>query len=226
VFHILSYREIFLFDPYFAFAFVLTILALQWLPDFTHIGRGTLQTCGFYQLFLILQTCLETIWPTPLLPQQQLRLNFVFTMRRNHTFGSASSRPSSQRQESNHKNSNMPMPIANLPKQVLRDILDTLDVDNASDDPVDCLKDAWLGQFGQSNWQSYFELLRLPMKMQGLKPSVFIGKLKQNLPPGVSPDTDLFLAMFLICLPPSMLEAVGAGNHKTAAAMVKAADAL
>jgi hypothetical protein len=63
------------------------------------------------------------------------------------------------------------------------------------------------------------------MEMQGLKPSVLMGKLKQCLPPGVSPDTDLFLAMFLIRLPPSMREAVGARNHKTAPAMAKAADA-
>ncbi len=62
--------------------------------------------------------------------------------------------------------------------------------------------------------------------MQGLNPSVLMGKLKQLLPPGVSPDNNLFLAMFLILLPPSMLEAVGAGSHGTAAAMVKAADAL
>jgi hypothetical protein len=62
--------------------------------------------------------------------------------------------------------------------------------------------------------------------MQGLKPSVLIGKLKQHLSPGVSPDNDLFLSMFLICLPSSMREAVGAGTNKTAAAMVKAADAL
>jgi hypothetical protein len=53
-----------------------------------------------------------------------------------------------------------------------------------------------------------------------------MGKLKQSLPQGVSPDNDLFLAMFLIRLPPSMREAVGSGNHKTVVAMVKAADAL
>jgi hypothetical protein len=53
-----------------------------------------------------------------------------------------------------------------------------------------------------------------------------MGNLKQHLPPGVSPDNDLFLAMFLIRLPPSMRETVGAGAHKTAAAMVKAADGL
>ncbi len=114
--------------------------------------------------------------------------------------------------------------LASLPKQVLRDILDTLDVCNDSDKPFDFLKNTLLGQFGKSKWQSYFELLPLPMEMQGLKPSVLMGKLKQHLPPGVSPDNDLFLAMFLIRLPPSMRETVGA--HKTAAAMVKAADGL
>jgi hypothetical protein len=64
------------------------------------------------------------------------------------------------------------------------------------------------------------------MKMQGLKPSVLMGKMKQHLPPGVSPDNELFLTMFLIRLLPSMREAVGAGTHKTASAMVRAADAL
>ncbi len=62
------------------------------------------------------------------------------------------------------------------------------------------------------------------MEMQGLKPSVLMGKLKQHLAPGVSPDNDLFLSTFLICLLPSMREMVGAGAHGTAAAMVKAAD--
>jgi hypothetical protein len=88
------------------------------------------------------------------------------------------------------------------------------------------LKDALLGQFKKSKWQSYFELLRLPMEIQGLKQNVLMGKLKQHLPPGVSPDTDLFLAMLLVRLPPSIHETIGAGNHKMAAAMVKTADAL
>ncbi len=64
------------------------------------------------------------------------------------------------------------------------------------------------------------------MEMQGLKPSVLMGQLKQHLPPVVSPDNDLFLAVLLIRFPPSMRETVGAGPHGTAAAMVKAADAL
>jgi hypothetical protein len=63
------------------------------------------------------------------------------------------------------------------------------------------------------------------MEMQGLKPSVLMGKLKQHLHPGVSTDNDLFLAIFLIRLPPSTRELVGAGTHE-AAAMVETADAL
>jgi hypothetical protein len=82
--------------------------------------------------------------------------------------------------------------------QVLRDILDTLDDCNDSDHPFDLLKTVLLGQFGKSKWQSYFEFLRLPMDMQGVKPSILMGKLKQHLPLRVSPDTDLFMAMFLI----------------------------
>jgi hypothetical protein len=68
-------------------------------------------------------------------------------------------------------------------------------------------------------------LLRLLLGMDGLKPSILMGKLKQLLPHGVSPDKDLFLPMYLIRLPPSMQEAVGSGDHKTAAAMVRAAGA-
>jgi hypothetical protein len=40
--------------------------------------------------------------------------------------------------------------LANLPKQVLRDILDTIDVCNDSDEPFDFLKNTLLGQFGKS----------------------------------------------------------------------------
>jgi hypothetical protein len=79
-----------------------------------------------------------------------------------------------------------------------------LDLCNDSDDQFNCLKDALLGQFGKSKWQSYFELLRLPMEMQGLKSSILMGKLKQHLPPGVSPDNDLILAMFFVRLLLSM----------------------
>jgi hypothetical protein len=91
----------------------------------------------------------------------------------------------------------------NSKKQIQPDTLDTLDVCNDSDQPFYQLKEVLLGQFGKSKWQSYFDLLRLPMEMQVLKPSILMGKLKQHLPPGVSPDMGLFLAMFLIRLPDS-----------------------
>ncbi len=74
----------------------------------------------FAKFFLNLPTCLVTICPPLSLQQQLLRLNFVLTMRRNHTFGSASSRPSLQRQESNHKKLNMPTPLPACPSKSFR----------------------------------------------------------------------------------------------------------
>ncbi len=68
--------------------------------------------------------------------------------------------------------------LSSLPKQVLRDILDIVNVCKESEQPFDLSKEVLLGQFGKSKWQSYFVLLRLPMEMQGLKPSVLMGKLE------------------------------------------------
>jgi hypothetical protein len=70
--------------------------------------------------------------------------------------------------------------LASLPKQILWDILDTLDVCSDSDEPFDFLKNTLLGQFGKSKWQSYYELLRLPMEMQGFKP-VFSWESSNNI---------------------------------------------
>jgi hypothetical protein len=55
--------------------------------------------------------------------------------------------------------------LASLPKQILWDILDTVDVCNDSHQPFDLLKDVLLGQFGKSKWQSYIDLFWLPIEM-------------------------------------------------------------
>jgi hypothetical protein len=60
--------------------------------------------------------------------------------------------------------------LASLSKQVLQGILDTVDVCNDSDQPSDLLKDVFLGQFGKSKWQSYFELLWLTMECRVSSP--------------------------------------------------------
>jgi hypothetical protein len=78
-------------------------------------------------------------WPTLSLRQQLLRLNFAPTMRRNHIwfclieaqFAAAGIRS----QKLKYANA-----LASLPKQVLWDILDTLDACNDSDEPFDHLK--------------------------------------------------------------------------------------
>ncbi len=48
------------------------------------------------------------------------------------------------------KNSGTQSTLASLPKQVLQDILDRVDVCNDSDQPFDLLKEVLLGQFGKS----------------------------------------------------------------------------
>jgi hypothetical protein len=70
--------------------------------------------------------------------------------------------------------------LASLPKQVLWDILDTLDVCSNSDEPFDFLKNTLLGQFGKSKWQSYFELLRLPVECKASSP-VFSWESSNNI---------------------------------------------
>ncbi len=82
--------------------------ALQWLLIPIHLRTSAHLTFGLCQPSLNLQAWLVMILPPQLLQQQLLRLNFVHTMRRNFTFGSASSRPSLQRRGSNNKSSNMP----------------------------------------------------------------------------------------------------------------------
>jgi hypothetical protein len=83
-----------------------------------------------------------------------------------------------------------------------------------------------LASLGRANGSPISNYFATPWKCRAPNQVFSMGKLKQHLPPGVSPDNRLFLAMFLICLPHSMQEAVGAGTHMSAAAMVKAADAL
>jgi hypothetical protein len=60
------------------------------------------------------------------------------------------------------------------------------------------------------------------MEMQGLKPSVLMGKLKQISLQEFHLTMIFFFSMYLVHLPPSRREAVGAGTHEMAAAMVKA----
>jgi hypothetical protein len=64
--------------------------------------------------------------------------------------------------------------------------LDTVDACNESDHCSGDLKAVLLGQFGKSKWQSYFELLSMPLGMDGIKPSILMGNLKQLLSHGVS----------------------------------------
>jgi hypothetical protein len=73
-------------------------------------------------------------------------------MRRNLLSGSISSWLNSPQQVSNRKSSKYATAFVNLPKQVLGDILDTVNACNKSDQPFDDLKIFLLEQFGKSKW--------------------------------------------------------------------------
>ncbi len=60
-----------------------------------------------------------------------------------------------------------------------------------------------LDSLERANGNLTFNYFSFPWKCRASS-SVLMGKLKQHLPPRISPDNDLFLAMFLILLPPSM----------------------
>jgi hypothetical protein len=142
-------------------------------------------------------------------------------IRRNQPSGSASSRRSSPWWASNRKSSSTP-----ILWPVLWNIVDTADVCNESDQPFDLLKEILLGQFGKSKWQSHFELLQLPMEMQGLQAQRPHGEAQAASSAQYQPRQRSFSHDVLIQLTPSMREVVGAGNHRTALAMVRATDTL
>jgi hypothetical protein len=62
--------------------------------------------------------------------------------------------------------------IASLPKQVLWDILDTLDVSDKSDDPFDCLKMLCLDSFERASGNPTLNYLASPWKCRASR-SVF-----------------------------------------------------
>ncbi len=167
----------FLFNPYLTLRVFVHSFALKWLPFFALLGTSAPQLFGLHLPFPNLPPWLVKIWPTLSLRQQLLRLNFVPPHIRFRLIEAQFAAAGIRSQKLKYTNA-----LASLPKHVLRDILNTLDVCNGADEPFDHLKNTLLEQFGKSIWQSYFELPRLPMEVQGLKPSVLMGKLKQHLP--------------------------------------------
>ncbi len=85
--------------------------SLQCPPNFILLGTSAHPTFGPCLHFLRFPPWLVRLWQTLSLQLQLLRLNFAPRMRRKLTSGSASSRPNSQRQASDHKNSSMGSPV-------------------------------------------------------------------------------------------------------------------
>ena len=86
-------------------------------------------------------------------------------------------------------------------------------------DPYTELCDFLIKNFGRNKWHSYFQLLSLPIAVENVRPLQVLGQLKSLMPFGASDNNEIFMAMFLMRLPESTREAVGAANHATVAAM-------
>jgi hypothetical protein len=61
--------------------------------------------------------------------------------------------------------------LASLPKQVLRDILDTVDVCNETDQPFDLLKEVLLGQLGKASGNPVLSCFSSPWKCRASSPA-------------------------------------------------------
>ena len=86
-------------------------------------------------------------------------------------------------------------------------------------DPYAALCQFLITNFGKNKWFSYFQLLSLPIAVENVRPFAVLRQLKSLLPFGASDENEIFMAMFLMRLPESTREAVGAANHATVAAM-------
>jgi hypothetical protein len=80
--------------------------------------------------------------------------------------------------------------------------------------------------YGRNKWFSYFELLSMPIAVEGIRPTALLGKLKSYLPHGADDSNELFMAMFLMRLPPSTREAVGTAGNATVGAMCTHAESI
>jgi hypothetical protein len=156
------------------FCFVPVNICSRWLPSSLFLPGIPLQLSRLPLLLFFHKTCLILPMFGMSRQQQPLRSSFAPTMKRNWPSGSASSRHSLPQRASNRRNSGMPMLWPACPSKFFI-------LDKETYQPSDLLKEVLFGQFGKSKWQSYFKLLRLPIEMQGLKPSVLMGKLKPPL---------------------------------------------
>ena len=97
---------------------------------------------------------------------------------------------------------------AKLPKSIMDVYTRELDALFLQDDPYEALRHFVILQFGKSKWLSYFELLRLPSTVEDIRLSLVYGKLRSLLPYGADCNNKMFMAMFLLRLPPSVREQV------------------
>ena len=90
-----------------------------------------------------------------------------------------------------------------MPTDVLNDISDVVDsLTNDTPNPYELLKNHLLETYAPTHWQLAQQLLSFP-HVSGVRPTTLMNQLPSLLPEGDHPE-EIFLLLFLDCLPPHM----------------------
>ena len=87
------------------------------------------------------------------------------------------------------------------------------------------LRERLTASYSKTRWQQAFALIKHP-DLGDRRPSQLMNEMLALLPAGDTGDSTIFLALFLLRLPVSMRDHLGAADFKTAAEMAARADTL
>jgi len=92
-------------------------------------------------------------------------------------------------------------------------------------DAYERLREQLTASYSKTRWQQAFALIKHP-DLGDRRPSQLMNEMLALLPAGDTGDSTIFLALFLLRLPVSMRDHLGAADFKTAAEMAARADTL
>jgi hypothetical protein len=154
-------KKTFLFKPCYTLFLVLVVFLLQWLPVLTHLGTSALQTTQTLPAFSDIQSMSQNDLTHSVAAAAITQVKLcLYDNEEPHIWFRLSEAqfPAAGIKSQKLKCANA---LASLPKQVLRDILDTLDICKESDDPFDCLK---------NSERIFFHIFTMMLTLLGLPP--------------------------------------------------------
>ena len=116
--------------------------------------------------------------------------------------------------------------LMKLPESVVTSVRSVIaSIQPGDGDAYERLKEQLTSSYKKTRWQMAFSLIKHP-DLGDRRPSALMNEMLALLPEGVAGDDTLFLAHFLLRLPPSMRDHLAAADLKTAADMARQADVL